>query len=149
MVLDRPGKPFVEACFQKGFLINCTQETILRFTPPLIIDEEAIDSLLKVLRTCFKRQALENLFFKERLPMMKKDFLKLSDLTAGEIEAIWKRTKEYKEGLVRDLPLKGKNVGLLFEKPSTRTRVSFEVAIIQTGGLSRFYQQPGYPDGSP
>lgn len=69
---------------------------------------------------------------------MKKDFLKLSDLTAREIEAIWKRTKEYKEGLVRDLPLRGKNVGLLFEKPSTRTRVSFEVAVIQTGGYPVF-----------
>jgi ornithine carbamoyltransferase len=70
--------------------------------------------------------------------MLKRDFLKLSDLSAPEIEAIWKRAKAYKAGLVRDLPLKGKNVGLLFEKPSTRTRVSFEVAIVQTGGYPVF-----------
>jgi ornithine carbamoyltransferase len=70
--------------------------------------------------------------------MIKKDFLKLSDLTAPEIEAIWRRAKEYKEGLVQEMPLLSKNVGLLFEKPSTRTRVSFEVAIVQTGGYPVF-----------
>ena len=66
--------------------------------------------------------------------MSKRDFLKLSDLTASEIEALWKRTGEFKEGQVRERPLQGKTVGLLFEKPSTRTRLSFEVAVIQTGG---------------
>ncbi len=69
---------------------------------------------------------------------MKRDFLKLSDLTAIEIESIWKRSREYKEGRVQDLPLDGKNIGLLFEKPSTRTRLSFEVAIVQTGGYPVF-----------
>lgn len=69
---------------------------------------------------------------------MKRDFLKLSDLTAVEIESIWKRSREYKEGRVQDLPLEGKNIGLLFEKPSTRTRLSFEVAIVQTGGYPVF-----------
>ncbi len=54
MVLNRPGGPFVEACFQKGLLINCTQESILRFTPPLIIKEEAIDILIKTLENLFK-----------------------------------------------------------------------------------------------
>lgn len=66
--------------------------------------------------------------------MSKRDFLKLSDLTASEIEFIWKRTSEFKEGRRQDKPLQGKTIGLLFEKPSTRTRLSFEVAVIQTGG---------------
>jgi ornithine carbamoyltransferase len=70
--------------------------------------------------------------------MSKRDFLKLSDLNASEIEAIWKRTREFKEGRVREKPLQGKTVGLLFEKPSTRTRLSFEVAVIQTGGHAVF-----------
>ena len=66
--------------------------------------------------------------------MSQRDFLKLSDLTTSEIEAIWRRTKEYKEGQAKNKPLQGKTIGLLFEKPSTRTRLSFEVAVIQTGG---------------
>jgi acetylornithine/succinyldiaminopimelate/putrescine aminotransferase len=55
MALDRPGKPFVEACFDKGILINCTQDTILRFTPPLVVEEEDVESLIKVLRKLLKR----------------------------------------------------------------------------------------------
>jgi acetylornithine/N-succinyldiaminopimelate aminotransferase len=55
MALDRQGKPFVEACFEKGFLINCTQDTILRFTPPLIVEEEEVESLIKALRELLRR----------------------------------------------------------------------------------------------
>jgi ornithine carbamoyltransferase len=70
--------------------------------------------------------------------MLKRDFLRVRDLKADEIEALWKRSAEYKEGRVDDLPLKGKSIGLLFEKPSTRTRLSFEVAIAQMGGYPVF-----------
>jgi acetylornithine/N-succinyldiaminopimelate aminotransferase len=55
LALDRPGKPIVDACFEKGFLINCTQDTILRFAPPLIVEQEEIDALIKVLREWFKQ----------------------------------------------------------------------------------------------
>jgi len=54
MALDRPGKPIVDACLQKGFLINCTQDTILRFVPPLIVEQEEIDTLIKTLRDLFR-----------------------------------------------------------------------------------------------
>jgi ornithine carbamoyltransferase len=69
---------------------------------------------------------------------MKKDFLRLTDLTATEITGLWSRAQGYKKKVVIDLPLKGKTIGLLFEKHSTRTRVSFEVAIVQTGGYPLF-----------
>jgi acetylornithine/N-succinyldiaminopimelate aminotransferase len=54
MALDRPGKPIVDACLEKGFLINCTQDTILRFAPPLIVEKEEIDALITVLRDLLK-----------------------------------------------------------------------------------------------
>jgi len=54
LVLDRPGKPYVDACLAKGFLINCTQETILRFAPPLIVSQGEIDALIEVLEEVFK-----------------------------------------------------------------------------------------------
>jgi acetylornithine aminotransferase len=47
--LDRPGAPFVEACMNKGFLINCAQEKVLRFLPPLIVGKEEIDLLVESL----------------------------------------------------------------------------------------------------
>jgi ornithine carbamoyltransferase len=66
---------------------------------------------------------------------MKRDFLKLTDLSKDEILALLKRAIELKAGKDAALcPLIGKNVGLFFEKPSTRTRVSFEVGIYQLGG---------------
>jgi acetylornithine/N-succinyldiaminopimelate aminotransferase len=55
LVLDTPGKPVVEACREKGFLINCTQDTILRFAPPLIVTPEEIDQLLITLQGIFER----------------------------------------------------------------------------------------------
>lgn len=70
---------------------------------------------------------------------MKRDFLSIGDLTTKEIESLLIRAKElksmHKKG-VEHCPLKGKNLGLLFEKQSTRTRLSFEVAIAQLGGHS-------------
>ena len=43
------GAPIVTECMNKGFLINCTQENILRFIPPLIITREEIDALISCL----------------------------------------------------------------------------------------------------
>lgn len=48
------GTPIVRACMERGFLINCIQEHILRFVPPLIIKEEQIDSLIACLDAVFQ-----------------------------------------------------------------------------------------------
>ncbi|HBI24561.1 MAG TPA: ornithine carbamoyltransferase [Nitrospiraceae bacterium] len=72
---------------------------------------------------------------------MKRDFLAMHDFTTKEIEHLLIRAKELKalqkKGVEQPL-LKGKTLGLLFEKQSTRTRVSFEVAIFQLGGYSLY-----------
>ena len=66
---------------------------------------------------------------------MKKDFLALTDLTTDELFALIKRAVDLKAGKDRNAcPLIGKNIGLFFEKPSTRTRVSFEAGVFQLGG---------------
>ena len=66
---------------------------------------------------------------------MKKDFFRLTDLTKDELSDLIKRALDLKAGKDRNAcPLMGKNIGLLFEKPSTRTRVSFEAGIYQLGG---------------
>jgi len=71
------------------------------------------------------------------LHTMKKDFLTLWDLSAAEISELIDRAEDLKTGRAGDArPLSGKSIGLLFEKPSTRTRVSFEVGIHQLGGNS-------------
>ena len=49
MKLSIAGAPIVTKCMQKGFLINCIQERILRFVPPLIIQPQEIDNLIQCL----------------------------------------------------------------------------------------------------
>ena len=51
--LTVPGQPIMKKCMERGFLINCIQDTILRFIPPLIIDRDAVDSLVDCLDEIF------------------------------------------------------------------------------------------------
>lgn len=67
---------------------------------------------------------------------MKRDFLRIPDFSrdevAGILETAARLKKERKEGKPHRL-LEGKSVGMLFNKSSTRTRISFEVGIYQLG----------------
>jgi ornithine carbamoyltransferase len=73
---------------------------------------------------------------------MKRDFLRLWDLSSGEIEHLLKRAEELKSGRdANKCPLIGRSIGLIFEKASTRTRVSFEVGIYQLGAQA-IYMNP-------
>ncbi|CAB4244685.1 Ornithine carbamoyltransferase [Methylacidimicrobium sp. AP8] len=67
-------------------------------------------------------------------------FLSVTDIDETEARALFERVKLEKRsrGRVGDLPLQGKVWALLFRKPSTRTRVSFEIAIRQLGGSAIF-----------
>jgi len=73
---------------------------------------------------------------------MKRDLLTVFDLSADEMSFLLKRSVDLKAGAdAGKCPLIGKSVGLFFEKPSTRTRVSFEVGVYQLGA------QPIYLSG--
>ena len=68
---------------------------------------------------------------------MKRDFLRLSDFTPAEHAALFRRDRELKEARRRGQvvsTLAGRTLLLLFEKHSTRTRLSFEAAMGQLGG---------------
>jgi ornithine carbamoyltransferase len=72
---------------------------------------------------------------------MKKDLLTLRDLSADDCEALFRRSFELKKrhaAAISDQTLQGKTLGLIFDKPSTRTRVSFEAAMVQLGGVPLF-----------
>lgn len=77
----------------------------------------------------------------EPLNFPSKDFLTLTDFTKGEIEHLVMFGLELKQKLKKGIPfrpLSGKILGMIFEKSSTRTRVSFEVAMLQLGGHALF-----------
>jgi ornithine carbamoyltransferase len=68
-------------------------------------------------------------------------FLTLTDYSREEILGLVARAAEMKKGIPakgNSLPLKGRSIGMIFEKPSTRTRVSFDVGIQQLGGHAIF-----------
>jgi ornithine carbamoyltransferase len=73
---------------------------------------------------------------------MKKDFISIKDLTPKEIENIFNLTDQLKKDKSKfSKVLVGKTLALIFQKPSNRTRVSFEVGMYQLGG-SALYLAP-------
>ena len=78
---------------------------------------------------------------------MTKNFLTLFDITRDELEALFVLTDKLKRE-PRVQPLTGKTVAMIFQKPSLRTRVSFEVGITQLGGHPVVLSQEGIGIGT-
>ena len=73
--------------------------------------------------------------------MSVRHFLSLMDCTPAELNGLLRRAIELKDLRNRGIlyePLKNRVLGMIFEKASTRTRVSFEAGMIQLGGQSLF-----------
>lgn len=69
---------------------------------------------------------------------MPRHFLAIPDFERDELYDILALAKRMKTGDYRDQPLRGKTLAMIFEKSSTRTRVSFEVGMYQLGGHALF-----------
>ncbi|MBN2701678.1 MAG: ornithine carbamoyltransferase [Methylothermaceae bacterium] len=69
---------------------------------------------------------------------MTRHLLTLLDLSTDELRALIRRASELKQIREPFEPLKNKVLGMIFEKASTRTRVSFEAGIVQLGGAAIF-----------
>jgi ornithine carbamoyltransferase len=73
---------------------------------------------------------------------MKRDLISLSAWTHAELTAMITLARQLKAGTEKDFtPLLNKSVGMIFERASLRTRVSFEVCIAQFGGHPVFLEQ--------
>ena len=70
--------------------------------------------------------------------MSKRDFLAIPDFSTEELYSILRLAKDMKAGRYNKRPLDDKTIALIFEKSSTRTRVSFEVGAFQLGGHALF-----------
>ena len=72
---------------------------------------------------------------------MKKDLLSISDFSQQEILDLLEKSADLKDKRqkgIEHLPLKGQTLGMIFNKHSTRTRISFEVGMFQLGGHALF-----------
>jgi ornithine carbamoyltransferase len=70
--------------------------------------------------------------------LSKRDFLAIPDFSTEELYALLRLAKDMKAGRYNKRPLDDKTIALIFEKSSTRTRVSFEVGAFQLGGHALF-----------
>lgn len=76
--------------------------------------------------------------------MKGKSLISINDLSLEEIYQIFELSKNLKEKVLTGQPhrvLEGKTLGMIFAKPSTRTRISFEVGIYQLGGIGLYFNQ--------
>lgn len=72
---------------------------------------------------------------------MKKDLLTINDFSREEVLALFEKSTDLKQKQKNNIeyaPLKGKSLGMIFNKHSTRTRISFEVGMYQLGGQALF-----------
>ncbi|MFQ5432406.1 MAG: ornithine carbamoyltransferase [Nitrospinota bacterium] len=67
---------------------------------------------------------------------MSADFLKLSDCGSNDLQHLIKETLRLKNTTSDEKPLKGKSIGMIFTKSSTRTRIGFELGMYQLGGYA-------------
>jgi acetylornithine aminotransferase len=55
--LEVPGAKFVSMCLERGAIINCTHDTVLRFVPPLVAGRQEIDEMIGILESVFEEGA--------------------------------------------------------------------------------------------
>jgi len=75
------------------------------------------------------------------VPTHRRDFLQISDLEPEELLALLARAGRMKRREEVGTPLVGKTLAMVFRKSSTRTRVSFEVGVVQLGGHALFLSE--------
>jgi len=76
--------------------------------------------------------------------MKGKSLIEINDLSLEEIYQIFDLSRTLKEKLYTGEPhrlLEGKTLGMIFSKPSTRTRISFEAGIYHLGGMGMYFNQ--------
>ena len=151
----------------RGILINRTQDTVLRFLPPYIIQKAHVDLVVRALDAALastqpKKHLSNNAKSKRRSQQLSsqpfqttqvatppatttfpgRDLISIRDLSPIEIETIF-----HLAGLMKARPanfrsaLAGKQMVMFFEKPSLRTRLTFEAGMASMGGNAFFMDQ--------
>lgn len=138
---EAKARQVVADCFERRLIVNATDDHTLRFLPPLIVSAEQVDRALGVLADVLGASRPVTTAAPTAKPAVR-HFLKIDDLTNDEVLELIDRASYLKQrrnvAPAAITPVEGRTVSLLFEKPSLRTRVSFEAAIRELGGASTY-----------
>jgi acetylornithine/N-succinyldiaminopimelate aminotransferase len=140
---DKPiAKEVARACFDKRLIVNATDDFTLRLVPPLIVTEEQASQLLTILAEVLDAPTPAVVTTREvkvaaaESPLH--DVLSIDDLSNFQLEevldlaAYTKQRRKLAPSVIQ--AVENRSVAMVFEKPSLRTRVSFETAIRELGG---------------
>lgn len=133
------AREIVSKALEMKLLVNATDESTLRLVPPLILTKDEADSALSILAELLGvTYAPTKSFVKIDRPRPLTDILAIDDLSTDELLTALDLASELKvqrKVAPRLIPqVENRSVALVFEKPSLRTRVSFEAAIQELGG---------------
>jgi acetylornithine/N-succinyldiaminopimelate aminotransferase len=140
VVLKSPiARDIVKKCFDTKLILNATDESTLRLVPALILTEEQANQAVRMIAEALGEDA--PLEFPVSSPLQTPAFrhvLSIDSLTNFQIEDVLglaAYSKNRRRLAPAVIPMtEMRSVGMIFEKPSLRTRVSFEVAITELGG---------------
>lgn len=139
--LARPiARDVVRQCFERGLILNATDDFMLRFVPPLILSEAQVKDALAILAEVLgvETPKVGARAAPSAAPARYGDVLAIDDLTEAQIRDVLdlasysKQRRRLASSAVT--PVEGRAVALLFEKASLRTRMSFEIAVAELGG---------------
>lgn len=140
-VLEKPdAKSIVRECFDRKLILNATDDSTIRIVPPLILTLEQAEKAMGILAETLgvAKPTVIPVRPKSHAAEPLHDVLAIDDLSVDQLEEILSLATDSKQRRKRApapiLPIENRSVALVFEKPSLRTRVSFETAIRELGG---------------
>ena len=136
-VLTQPLAAQAEAAAREaGFLVNAVQPDAVRLAPALILRHDQAAAFLDAWPAILDAVCSQaGLFRPGREPDMPRHFLRDDDLSPAEQAEVLDLAAAMKADRFGYRPLAGpRTVAVLFDKPSTRTRISFSVGIAELGG---------------
>lgn len=153
--LDKPiAKDVVAQCFERKVILNATDEFTLRLVPPLVLNSEQAQHALTVLASVLGVDAPAYQPVAQPKPARRKlhDVLSIDDLSDPELVEVLQAAMDLKRRRAiapnAISPIENRSVALVFEKPSLRTRVSFETAIRELGGNAIYLSKADIGMGS-
>jgi len=141
-ILEEPIARDVQMkAFEKKLIINATDDHSLRFVPPLILTYDQVDKALGILAEILGVEAPKLTRTASPTAPAKPayhDVLSVNDLADNQLTEVLnlasylKQRRKMAPSVIT--PVENRTVAMVFEKPSLRTRVSFETAIRELGG---------------